>query len=224
METGRTAFEREGAAHFPHVLSSDDVERLRLLADESLGDRPGVRLSGDQWLADLLTTGTPCRVAASLTSDAARPVRAVMFDKSPEANWSVAWHQDRTIPVKARVDAAGFGPWSTKDGVLHVAPPFEILTRMTTLRLHLDNVDEANAPLWIAVGTHCIGRIAASAATGEAGRAEQRLCLAETGDIWAYGTSILHASDRASGQRCRRVLQVDYADFELPGGLEWKGF
>lgn len=51
-------------------------------------------------------------------------------------------------------------------------------------------------------------------------RAEQRLCLAEPGDIWAYRTPILHASDRAAGGPRRRVLQIDYA---VPAGLEWRG-
>ena len=48
------------------------------------------------------------------------PVRGILFDKIPEANWKVPWHQDVTIAVKERVDADGFGPWTTKAGVFHV--------------------------------------------------------------------------------------------------------
>jgi len=47
-------------------------------------------------------------------------VQAILFDKTPDANWKVAWHQDLTIPVEARIETAGFGPWSGKDGVPHV--------------------------------------------------------------------------------------------------------
>jgi hypothetical protein len=146
-----------------------------------------------------------------------------MFDKTPDSNWLVAWHQDRVIPVRERIETAGFGPWSTKDGVLHVAPPFEVLARMLTIRVHLDAVDSANAPLRVALGSHQLGRVSADVAAEEASKLDHCICLAEAGDVWVYATPILHASDRANPPRRRRVLQVDYADFELPGGLAWLG-
>lgn len=216
-------FERDGALRLERVLTQADIESLRALADTHIGDRPGARLTGDPWLAAFLCEGPPAQAAAGLTTSAARPVRAVMFDKSASANWSVAWHQDRTIPVRERREVAGFGPWSIKDGAPHVAPPFELLARMTTLRLHLDNVDADNAPLRVATGSHRLGRVAAEDAGDRARALPQQVCLAKAGDIWAYRTPILHASDRAAVARRRRVLQVDYADFDLPGGLEWRG-
>lgn len=51
----------------------------------------------------------------------------------------------------------------------------------------------------------------------------QFACLAAAGDMWAYATPILHASSAATQPRRRRVLQVDYAAIDLPGGLEWLG-
>lgn len=218
------AFERDGAWRFDRSLSGSDVEALRTLADDRIGSRPGVRLADEPRLTALLVPDGPVgSIAASLTSLATRPVRAVMFDKTPEANWVVAWHQDRTIAVRERVEVKGFGPWSEKDGILHVAPPFEVLARMITVRVHLDRVDEANAPLRIALGTHARGRVPAADAEAIASTAPQTVCLAEVGDIWAYRTPILHASDRTRRTGRRRVLQVDYADFDLPDGLAWKG-
>lgn len=222
--TARADFARDGAAHFPSVLSTNDLDALRDLADQAVGARPGARLHGVSVLdAVLATTGSVGALAACLTSPAARPVRAVMFDKTPEANWAVAWHQDRTLPVAKRVEVEGFAPWSTKDGLLHVAPPFEILARMVTLRIHLDPVDTANAPLRAALGSHRLGRVPAEDAAARAAEYPVIVCLAEAADVWAYATPILHASDRADPPRRRRVLQVDYADFDLPGGLEWIG-
>jgi hypothetical protein len=66
----------------------------------------------------------------------------------------VPWHQDRTIVVRERIKVDGFGPWSIKDGLLHVAPPYDMLARMVTLRVHLDAVPESNAPLLIVPGSH----------------------------------------------------------------------
>jgi hypothetical protein len=217
-------FARDGAVHVADVLSPDDLAALRDLADRAVGARPGARLRDAAVLdAVLAATGPVGPLAVRLTSPAARPVRAVMFDKTPEANWAVAWHQDRTLPVAERIEVEGFGPWSTKDGLLHVAPPFEILSRMVTLRIHLDPVDAANAPLRAALGSHRLGRVAAEDAAARAAEHPVIDCLADAGDVWAYATPILHASDRAQPPRRRRVLQVDYADFDLPGGLGWAG-
>ena len=47
--------------------------------------------------------------------------------------------------------------------------------------------------------------------------------LEAAGDLWIYATSIVHASERARKPGRRRVLQVDYASGELPGGLQWLG-
>lgn len=54
--------------------------------------------------------------------------------------------------VRERRHVPGYGPWTVKDGLLHVAPPFEILAGMVTLRVHLDPVPVTNAPLLIAPG------------------------------------------------------------------------
>lgn len=58
-----------------------------------------------------------------------RPVRSIFFDKTPQSNWSVAWHQDPTIAVRDRGEVEGFGPWSVKEGIPHVQPPVELLSR-----------------------------------------------------------------------------------------------
>ena len=153
---------------------------------------------------------------------AARPVRAIFVDKSAGKNWSLGWHQDRTIAVAARRDVPGFGDWTVKQGIPHCVPPFDLLTRTLTLRVHLDEVDEANAPLLVSPGTHARRWSepdipAAIAAHGSFA------CLAAAGDAWAYATPILHASERARAPRRRRVLQLLYAAEDLPGGLAWLG-
>jgi hypothetical protein len=71
----------------------------------------------------------------------AAPVKATLFDKTPDANWLVPWHQDLTISVKERVDIDGFGPWTVKAGVLSVQPPVSILERMLAIRIHLDDCE-----------------------------------------------------------------------------------
>jgi hypothetical protein len=152
-----------------------------------------------------------------------RPVRAILFDKTPAANGSLAWRQDRVIAVRERVEVNGFGPWSRKHGALHVAPPFEILRRMVTLRIHLDAVSEENAPLLVAPGSHLLGRIPEAEIATTVAKCGEGACLAQPGDVWTYAAPILHAPERATKPSHRRVLQVDYAVGALPGGLTWLG-
>lgn len=66
------------------------------------------------------------------------PVRGRYFDKSPQANWAVLWHQDLTTAVKRKVPVPGYGPWSKKAGIDHVQPPAAVLEEMLALRFHLD--------------------------------------------------------------------------------------
>ncbi|TWB75284.1 phytanoyl-CoA dioxygenase PhyH [Nitrospirillum amazonense] len=121
------------------------------------------------------------------------------------------------------MEVPGYGPWSVKDGLIHVAPPAELLAGMVTLRIHLDPVDAHNAPLLVAPGSHRLGRVAAGDVEGVVRRCGEVACLAEAGDVWLYATLILHASAAAVRPRHRRVLQVDYAADDLPGGLRWLG-
>jgi ectoine hydroxylase-related dioxygenase (phytanoyl-CoA dioxygenase family) len=105
----------------------------------------------------------------------------------------------------------------------HVEPPFDILAGMVTLRIHLDDCDAENAPLLIAPGSHRLSRVPARDTADHAERIGRMACLAVAGDIWLYATPILHASEKARSPARRRVVQIDYAAAELPGGLEWLG-
>ena len=163
------------------------------------------------------------RLAADASDAACKPVRALLFDKTPAANWSLAWHQDRTIAVVRRKPVEGFGPWTVKRGRPHVEPPFELLTEMVTLRIHLDPVTETNAPLLIAPGSHRFGRVPEKDIAHVVEECGVTSCTADAGDAWIYSTPILHASEAAINPTHRRVLQVDFAKTTLPGGLEWLG-
>ena len=186
--------------------------------------KAGVRLT--QWpeLAALLDSESVIgRSAAAILGDQCFPVRTVLFDKSDHSNWSLGWHQDRTIAVRRRHEVEGFGPWSMKQGIQHVEPPFEVIESMITLRVHLDPIDVDNAPLRVALGSHRFGRLPVSTVDALAARGTVFECHADRGDVWVYRTPIVHASRAAMPGRRRRVLQIDYAAQCLPNGLEWLG-
>ncbi|RYZ18027.1 MAG: phytanoyl-CoA dioxygenase [Myxococcaceae bacterium] len=183
----------------------------------------GVRLRHLSGLASMLAASGPVGRLVTSSLGAARPVRAILFNKSPDNNWALGWHQDRIIAVQKRYDVPGFSHWTTKAGMLHVAPPIELLARMITVRVHLDPVGPDNAPLLVAPGSHRLGLVAEGDLATIVARCGTVACLADRGDAWLYSTPILHASQAATRPTQRRVLQVDYSADELPGGLEWLG-
>lgn len=220
----RQDLERDGAVRIPAVLGAAELDALNSILSTVPAEQAGVRLTALPGLVDLLNAASPIgEIAAGVLGIAARPVRAVLFDKTPQMNWSLGWHQDRTIVVVERIEVEGFGPWSRKAGLQHVAPPFDILEGMLTLRVHLDPVGPDNAPLLFAQGSHRLGRIPVGEIDQIVGHCGSRVCLAEPGDAWVYSTPIVHASEAALTPSRRRVLQVDYAACDLPGGLEWLG-
>jgi hypothetical protein len=149
------------------------------------------------------------------------PVRAIYFDKSPEANWLVSWHQDLTLAVRARAEVPGFGPWSMKDGIPHVQPPVQLLQQMLTIRLHLDDADESNGALRVLPGSHRFGRLSSERIQELRAQQPDFLCTASAGDILLMSPLLLHASSRSTTPRHRRVLHIEFAAFKLPIELEW---
>jgi len=149
------------------------------------------------------------------------PVRAIFFDKNPEANWRVPWHQDLAIAVAAQIETPGFTGWSLKDGTLHVHPPAGILAGMITLRLHLDACDASNGALKVIAGSHRSGKIAAAEITRWAREQPAVVCEVPKGGALLMRPLLLHASAPAENPQHRRVLHLEYATHKLPNGLEW---
>jgi hypothetical protein len=143
-----------GALHLPRLFSDNLDFWLRLCSPYFERQQAGVRVTDDGALAQALRSMLSSEpMSEALGKGQWKCVRAVAFDKNPETNWSLGWHQDRTIAVKQRVDVQGFGPWSTKQGIQHVEPPFARIEAMRTLRMHFDPVDENNGPLLVALGS-----------------------------------------------------------------------
>jgi len=211
----------DGAQLFPAAFLPTQLETLAALVGDTLGDRPGTRLEPTPGLTEAIEPATA--IARSLLGGAGRPVRAVLFDKSPNRNWALGWHQDRTIAVCRRVDTPGFTDWTVKHGLAHAVPPFAILESMLTARIHLDPVGPDNAPLLVAPGSHRLGRVAEPDIALAVAKCGETSCRAKAGDLWLYATPILHASDRARQPARRRVLQILYSADDLPNGLEWLG-
>ena len=213
--------DHDGALLFPAAFTPAQRGALETVLAPAPAGRPGTRLKPVPGIAAAIEPATA--IAASILGPEAHAVRATLFDKSPAQNWSLGWHQDRTIAVHARVEMPGYSGWTIKAGIAHVVPPFEVLERMLTLRIHLDPAGLDNAPLLIVPGSHRLGRIGEPDIPAIAARLGEAACPAAAGDLWLYATPILHASARAANPTRRRILQLLYSAENLPGGLEWLG-
>ena len=215
--------DQHGAERFPDAAGTILAPLSALFAQHPPA-AAGTRLFDSTALRDLLAPGGPiAALAERLLGKRARPVRAILFDKRKDANWGLGWHQDRVIAVRGRRDIPGYGPWTVKRGVVHVAPPWSVLGAMRTLRVHLDPVGPDNAPLLVSPGSHQLGIIPGRDIEGVVARLGTRACHAVPGDVWAYCTPVLHASAPSRATAHRRVLQLDYASAELPEGIDWLG-
>ncbi|HEX2207893.1 MAG TPA: phytanoyl-CoA dioxygenase family protein [Longimicrobium sp.] len=150
-------------------------------------------------------------------------VRGILFDKTPEANWKVAWHQDLTIAVREPRQAPGFGPWSEKAGIPHVQPPAEVLERMLTVRVHLDACGPENGPVQVIPASHLAGRLAPEQVDAWRERATPVVCTSPRGGALVMRPLILHASSPSTVPAHRRVVHLEFASGDLPHGLEWHG-
>ncbi len=228
VEGFMTQLEENGYALLSNLLPATEVDAL-LNAIENMRTRqnttcaPGVRqLLKHCDAVRALSTETPLfTLISEVLGYAARPVRAILFDKSPASNWYVTWHQDLSIPVRQQLDVPGFGPWSIKEGVIHVQPPANVLERMLSARIHLDDCDLENGPIKFIPGSHKFGILGPSDITSWKTEHEAISCAANRGDVILMRPLILHSSSKSDNPRNRRVLHLEYTSAKLPTGLDW---
>lgn len=206
----------------PSVLTQAEIDALRSALGRTKAS-PGRRNLARE-VSDVATLATSRKILGLLRERgrmAPIPVRSIFFDKTPESNWLVPWHQDLSIAVKERIDYPGYGPWSMKDGVPHVQPPAEILEAMVTIRLHLDDCDESNGALRVIPGSHRLGRLNAAHIAELRLQEKEVACSVRTGDALLMHPLLLHASTEALAPAHRRVIHLEYAACSLPDGLVW---
>src|SRR5258705_11496414 len=91
---------------------------------------------------------------------------------------------------------------------------------MLTVRVHLDNCGADNGPLRVLRRSHRAGRLSdAQIDQWKAGDAVT--CEVKRGGLLLLRPLLLHASCRARQPTHRRVIHLEYAFENLPGGLRW---
>jgi hypothetical protein len=205
-------FERSEMAHAVAELTAAKMDRTKAGARHVLNVPIVRQLADDPRLM---------RIASQFVGPAAVPFRATLFDKSRTANWLVVWHQDTALPVCRRVDDAGWGPWSTKAGVLYVHAPAWALERVVALRISLDDSIASNGPLRVLPDTHRSGVLSDEQIQRLTREKSPVECVTAAGGVVAMRPLTVHASSKSIGDQPRRVLHIEYAaTVNLGSGLE----
>lgn len=231
LTTLRDSILQDGFAVVPSVLDRDEIAAL-IAAIGQLGENESIRRRGGVFavrnlldvcpeVASLARSAKITELAALVLGDEAFAVRGILFDKTPDANWKVPWHQDVTVAVAERHEVAGFGPWSMKAGVNHVQPPAEILENMLSVRVHLDPCGEENGALKVLSGSHRFGKIPEQESSRLGIGSKATVCIANAGDALLMRPLLVHASSPSSSPLHRRVIHLDFAGVDLPYPLQW---
>ncbi len=212
----KNEFDRVGRVWLRGAIS--EAELAQFDAAAALESKAGARIKAS---GPLVARQSALCQAISRLDPGAKPVRVVAFNKTPATNWGVPWHQDRVIAVAARQDVPGFGNWTKKSDVWHCEPPQNILDEMLFVRVHLDDTDQANGAMEIALGSHISGLVPAACAAQVAGAYPVETCTAKRGDVLVLKMLTLHGSKPSKTASNRRVFRIDFAASDLPAPLAW---
>lgn len=214
--------ESEGFAIVPRLAPVDLIEGLRALCPEVPG--AGIRglLERIPAFAELSHLESVRSLAESILGKPAFVTRAILFDKSPAANWNLGFHQDVVIAVHDRADLPGFGPWSIKAGVHHVRPPAAVLERMVTVRINLDDCGPDNGPLLVIPRTHSSGFLDDADLERRIAAGPVVECTGAAGDAVVMRPLVLHGSKKSIRPAHRRVAHFEFACDPLPPPLRWR--
>ena len=216
--------QEQGYGLIPNVFGKDEVlDLLNDLRNENLPrTRAGVRHAmRSTKVTRIALDSRMLEIARAILGTGAIGFRATLFEKLPDSNWLVAWHQDTALPLRERRDVPGWGPWSVKDGVNYAHAPAQALERILALRVHLDSSVEDNGPLRVLPGTHAQGVLTDDETHTIAERTTGVDCLMSLGGVIAMRPLIIHASSKSRTENPRRVLHIEYAESAaIADGLE----
>lgn len=220
----KNLIEEQGFAIIPNVLPREEVLCLieSLPQTASRRRRAGVRHAlGNTAVATLAQRPRLLEIVRDVLGLEALAFRATLFDKSPDANWLVVWHQDTALPLRQRKETPGWGPWSVKEGVTYAHAPAAALRRVLALRIHLDDCTARNGPLRVLPGTHALGVLSDDEVHELTPQMSPYDCVVPQGGVLAMRPLLIHSSSKSQDDTRRRVLHIEYAaSIAIAEGLE----
>lgn len=224
MQQNHINFYTKGYQTIPKVYSKTAIARIvRLLDQKNIAQKFGIRefLALYPEIADQVLSPRLLELIRAILPDCHHLIKSIYFDKPPNANWIVNWHQDLTINLKAKQETPAFKNWRVLEDRVVVQPNRAILEGILTVRIHLDDCTSANGALRVIEGSHQQGVIDIKDWMKEK-PGKEVVCEVPSGGVFLMHPLLLHASRRTENEQNRRVLHLEFCEDVLPEGLIWK--
>lgn len=203
--------QQSGFAILPRLFDTQELAHLATRIESVHRSKAGIRhLLREETVAAFANDARLLGMAREVLGDDAVPFRATLFDKSPQSNWLVVWHQDTALPLQARRDLPGWGPWSIKAGIQYAHAPAGALEKILALRVHFDDSTPHNGPLRVLAGTHTLGVLSDDQIASLSEKVPAKDCTVGSGGVLAMRPLIVHSSSKLSTNLPRRVLHIEY--------------
>ncbi|MEP1487915.1 MAG: WYL domain-containing protein [Algibacter sp.] len=225
LKTIAKRLEHKGFGILNHIYTKRDIRKLKTRFDtyfKSHNDQTfGMRevLKKMPEIKEILFNKNFKKLIKSIDKDVFL-TKAIYFDKSPEDNWYVTWHQDVPINVTEKTETEGYKSWTNKKGVISVCPPEDISKNTFAMRIHLDDTTFKNGALKVIAGSHN-KRLSNDEIQLIVGHSIPFVSELSAGGVQLIKPLLLHASSKSTEQRRRRVLHLEFSSIELPNGLEY---
>jgi len=159
--------------------------------------------------------------AGQFLLDRPKLVRAIVFIKTKENNWSVPWHQDKTVAVSHKFLRENWCAWSIKDNIHHVQPPSAVMEDLISIRIHLNSTDRDNGCLKVIPRSHKTGVLNQKTIQEITNSQSTTYCEASEMSALVMRPLLLHSSEKAVIPTQRRVLHLEYSSYQLPPEIVW---
>jgi len=187
-------------------------------------DRAGTRRVLDESWCQKLALQLHRRLADYVPlMDYRQAVQCTFFNKTEQANWFVAYHQDRSVAV-ADSTPASYPGFARKEGMTFVQPDVELMNQMLAVRLELDGADAQSGALRVLPGTHLSGILEPKRIAALQSVVDGLIIEAKAGAGVLLSPLLLHASSKSKAPGQRRVLHFLFAPRDDQCGLEWRLF
>jgi hypothetical protein len=215
-------FQRDGHSVHADVLAPALVAPVSAAFAQLLADGAGERAALSHPAIEALARSHEVRrLVEPVLGAAAFAFRATLFDKYADRNWPVAWHQDRTVPVQRRIDAAGYRNWSHKGAVWFCEPPRSAHQDHLAVRVDLDGSGPDNGGLRVLPASHRDGVLTPEQVAAAVAERSPRCPEVVAGGALRMRPLLLHSSRRSLVAGHRRVVHFEFAARELPGGVRF---
>ncbi len=228
--TNKQQLDELGFTILGDIFSDDEIESIATTIESADTSKATFRKSDDLFairqflkeipeLHSIIFNDKLKKTIKNLIGDNYFVVKSIYFDKPEESNWFVSYHQDLTISVDKKADIPNYGPWTTKQDQFAVQPPLDILENIYTIRIHLDDTNEQNGALKVVSKSHLKGIYRPG--TIDWSKESETICPVQKGGVMLMRPLLLHSSSRSTNNKRRRVIHIEFSNYNLDGGLSW---